>query len=118
MNVAGTAAEAGLDRAFHALADANRRAMVDMLARRPASVSELARPLAMRLPAAIKHLQVLKVAGLVDSEKSGRVHTYRMAPAALAGIDAWVAARKRILHAQFDALDRMLAAGDLPEDDA
>jgi DNA-binding transcriptional ArsR family regulator len=107
-----TAAADGLDRTFHALADASRRAMIDQLALKPASVSELAKPLALGLPSVVKHLQVLKAAGLVESEKSGRVHTYRMRAGALRGVEAWVQARKRHLHAQFDRLDQLLSEGD------
>lgn len=101
-----------LDRTFHALADASRRAMIDQLALKPASVSELAKPLALGLPSVVKHLQVLKAAGLVESEKSGRVHTFRMREGALRGVEAWVQARKRHLHAQFDRLDQLLAEGE------
>lgn len=103
------ATDAGLDRSFQALADVNRRAMIDRLARHPASVSDLAKPLGLRLPATVKHLQVLEAAGLVESEKTGRVRTYRVAPGALSEVEAWVAARKRLLNAQFDRLERMLA---------
>lgn len=101
-----------LDRTFHALADASRRAMIDQLSVRPASVSELAKPLSLGLPSVVKHLQVLKAAGLVDSEKAGRVHTYRMRTGALRSVEAWVQARKRHLHAQFDRLDQLLAEHD------
>lgn len=101
-----------LDRTFHALADASRRAMIDQLASKPASVSELAKPLALGLPSVVKHLQVLKAAGLVESEKTGRVHTYRMSADALRGVEAWVQARKRHLHAQFDRLHQLLAEGE------
>jgi DNA-binding transcriptional ArsR family regulator len=110
---ANASAEVALDRTFHALADAGRRAMIDLLAARPASVSALAGPLSMRLPAAVKHLQVLEAAGLVDSEKAGRVRTYRMAPAGLGLVDAWLAARRRMLNAQFDRLERVLAEDDV-----
>ncbi len=64
-----------LDRLFHALADPARRAMLERLSRGPAPVSELARPLPMSLPAAMQHLDVLEAAGLVRSEKVGRVRT-------------------------------------------
>src|ERR1700682_2535552 len=64
-----------LDRLFHALADPARRAMVERLSRGPAPVSELARPLPMSLPSVMQHLGVLEAAGLVRSEKLGRVRT-------------------------------------------
>lgn len=97
-----------LDRLFVALADGNRRAMVDRLSRGPASVSELARPLALRLPSAVKHLAVLEAGGLVRSDKAGRVRTYRIAPDAFGGLEAWVAERKALWHRQFDALEALL----------
>jgi len=98
-----------LDRTFHALADASRRSMVDRLSRGPASVKELARPLAMRLPSVMKHLAVLESGGLVRSEKVGRVRTYHMAPKALNALDAWVATRKAQLSRSFDRLELYLA---------
>lgn len=103
-----------LDRLFAALSDGNRRAMVDRLARGPASVSDLARPLDIALPSALKHLAVLEAGGLVQSDKAGRVRTYRIAPAALDGLAAWVAERKAQWHRQFDALDALLQEQDKP----
>lgn len=84
----------GLDRLFVALADGNRRAMVDLLSRESASVSELARTLCIALPSALKHLAVLESGGLVQSDKAGRVRTYRIAPDAFGALEAWVARRK------------------------
>jgi DNA-binding transcriptional ArsR family regulator len=103
-----------MDRLFAALADANRRAMVDQLSRGPASVSDLAKPLALRLPSAVKHLAVLEAGGLVASDKAGRVRTYRIAPDAFSGLEAWVAERKAAWHRQFDALDALLNEQDAP----
>jgi len=101
-----------LDRLFAALADGNRRAMVDQLARGPVSVSDLARPLDIALPSALKHLAVLEAGGLVESDKTGRVRTYRIAPGAFNGLEDWVAQRKAQWHRQFDALDALLAEQD------
>lgn len=112
MNPRPAVAPARLDRMFHALADASRRRMVDRLSEGPASVSELARPLAMALPSVVKHLVVLESGGIVVSEKVGRVRTYRIAPDALADVEAWVAARKAQLNRQFDALARYLLEGE------
>ena len=67
--------QANLDLAFQALADPARRAMMDRLAAGPASVSELAKPLPMSLPAVMLHLKVLEESGLVKSEKAGRVRS-------------------------------------------
>lgn len=105
---------ARLDRLFAALADGGRRAMVDRLSRGPASVSDLARPLGIALPSALKHLAALEAGGLVQSDKAGRVRTYRMAPDAFSGLEAWVADRKALWHSQFDALDALLAEQDKP----
>ncbi|UZN04276.1 ArsR/SmtB family transcription factor [Cellulomonas sp. S1-8] len=68
-----------LDRLFRALSDATRRAVVARLAEGGASVTELAAPFAMSLPAVVQHLAVLERAGVVVSEKTGRVRTYRLA---------------------------------------
>jgi DNA-binding transcriptional ArsR family regulator len=95
---------------FFALSDGSRRAMLDSLSKAPASVSDLAQPLQMALPSAVKHLTVLEQGGLVLSEKTGRVRTYRVAPNALAAMEAWVARRKTLLNAQFDRLDAYLNA--------
>ncbi len=103
-----------LDRLFAALSDGNRRAMVDQLSRGPASVSDLAKPLSIALPSAVKHLAVLEAGGLVESDKAGRVRTFRIAPDAFKGLEAWVAERKAMWHRQFDALDALLAEEDQP----
>lgn len=103
---------AQLDRLFTALADGNRRAMIDRLGSGPASVSELARPLDIALPSALKHLAVLEAGGVVRSDKVGRVRTYRLASDALGGLEAWVAQRKAQWSSQFDRLERFLEQGD------
>src|SRR5512145_777537 len=71
---------AHLDRMFFALADVHRRGMLDRLSRGPASVSELAQPLGIALPSAVKHLAVLEQGGFVASRKEGRVRTYIAEP--------------------------------------
>ena len=85
---------APLDRAFQALADPTRRAMVERLTHGPASVSELKRPLEMSLPAVMQHLAVLETSGLVLSVKAGRVRTCRINPPALAEAERWIADRR------------------------
>ena len=100
---------AHLDRMFFALADAHRRGMLDRLSRGPASVSELAEPLSLALPSAVKHLAVLERGGFVASRKLGRVRTYTAKAKALDAMEAWVARRKTLLNAQFDRLDAYLA---------
>ena len=101
-----------LDRLFVALADGSRRAMIDRLSRGPATVSELARPLDMALPSALKHLAVLEAGGVVRSDKVGRVRTYRIRPDAFSGLEAWVAARKATWNRQLDRLEHFLAEDD------
>lgn len=96
-----------LNRLFAALSDANRRAMVDQLARGRASVSDLAKPLSIALPSALKHLAALEAGGVVQSDKAGRVRTYRIAPDAFDALEAWVAQRKAMWHRQFDALESL-----------
>jgi DNA-binding transcriptional ArsR family regulator len=83
-----------IDLVFRALADPTRRGIVDRLSRGPASVSELAEPLAMTLPAAVQHLQVLERSGLVRTEKVGRVRTCRIEPWALRTAEQWIAERR------------------------
>jgi DNA-binding transcriptional ArsR family regulator len=93
---------------FHALADPGRRAMVDRLCQGPASVSELARPLAMSLPAVVQHLQVLEDSGLVSSAKQGRVRTCRLEPQALLSVEQWVAVRRASWERCLDQLGAYL----------
>jgi DNA-binding transcriptional ArsR family regulator len=99
-----------LDRMFHALADPTRRVMVERLARGPASVSQLAEPLTMSLPAVVQHLAVLEASGLVRSEKVGRVRTCRIEPKALRTAEQWITARRTIWERRLDRLGEYLAA--------
>src|SRR5277367_6457695 len=101
-----------LDRIFLALADPTRRGMVERLARGPASVSELAQPLAMSLPAVLQHLQVLEASGLIRSAKTGRVRTCRIQPAALRTAESWIARRRTGWERRLDRLGDYLAAQD------
>ena len=101
-----------LDRLFHALADPTRRAMVERLSRGPAPVSELARPLPMSLPAAMQHLGVLEAAGLVRSEKVGRVRTCAVEPQALSQVEQWIDARRSEWEQRLDRLGEYLKTLD------
>ena len=98
-----------LDRMFQALADPSRRLMVDRLSRGPASVSELARPLSMSLPAVVQHLQVLEASGLIRSEKVGRVRTCRIEPKAMSMAEQWISQRREIWEGRLDRLAEYLA---------
>ena len=106
-----------LDRLFHALADPARRAMVERLSRGPAPVSELARPLPMSLPAALQHLGVLEAAGLVRSEKVGRVRTCSIEPAMLSQAERWLNARRAEWERRLDRLGEYLKTLDNEGDD-
>jgi DNA-binding transcriptional ArsR family regulator len=102
-------AEDDIDLVFHALADASRRTMVDRLTHGPASVSELARPLAMSLPAVVQHLHILEDSGLVRSRKLGRVRTCTVEPTALRAAERWIAERRTFWEQSLDQLGEYLA---------
>jgi DNA-binding transcriptional ArsR family regulator len=97
-----------LDRAFQALGDPTRRAIVERLAAGPATVSALAAPLPMSLPAVMLHLKVLEESGLVASEKKGRVRTCRIQPAALSLAEQWVSERRQMWERSLDRLGAFL----------
>jgi DNA-binding transcriptional ArsR family regulator len=101
-----------LDRLFHALADPARRTMVARLALGPAPVSELARPLPMSLPSVMQHLGVLEAAGLVRSEKIGRVRTCAIEPNALSQAERWINARRIEWEHRLDRLGDYLKTLD------
>lgn len=105
---------AALDHLYAALADKSRRAMIARLARGPASVSELARPLKMSLPAVVKHLGLLEESGIVVSKKVGRVRTCRINPKRLDVAQTWLARQRALWEARFDRMDAfLLEDGDL-----
>ena len=97
-----------LDLAFQALSDPTRRAMVERLARGPASVSELAEPLPMSMSAVMQHLKVLEGAGLVVSEMVGRVRTCRVEPEVLGAAERWLNDRRRSVERSLDRLGLFL----------
>jgi DNA-binding transcriptional ArsR family regulator len=97
-----------LDQTFQALADSTRRAILAELTRGPSSVSRLARPLAMSLPAVMQHLAVLEESGLVRSEKIGRVRTCRIEPKALSMAEQWINQRRLEWERHFARLGEYL----------
>jgi DNA-binding transcriptional ArsR family regulator len=99
---------AALDLTFQALADPARRSILSRLSQGPASVSDLARPLAMSLPAVMQHLAVLEQSGLVRSEKVGRVRTCRFEPRALSEAELWLNQRRIEWGRQLDRLGEYL----------
>lgn len=105
-----------LDLMFQALADPTRRLMVERLSRGPASVSELAKPFDMSLPAVVQHLQVLEQSGLVRSEKIGRVRTCTIDTAALSRAEQWINDRRLAWERRLDRLGDFLAANEDEQD--
>ncbi len=106
-----------LDRAFQALADPSRRFMVARLSRGPASVSELARPLAISLPAVLQHLRLLEASGLVRSEKKGRVRTCRIEPATLSVAERWIAEQRALWEGRLDRFEDYLETLKIKENE-
>jgi DNA-binding transcriptional ArsR family regulator len=98
-----------IDLVFQALADPTRRAMVEQLSRGPASVSELASPLRMSLPAVVQHLRILESSGLVETKKAGRVRTCRLEAGALLDAENWIAARRAQWRRRLERLADYLA---------
>ena len=100
---------AEVDVIFQALADPTRRGIVERLGRGPASVSELAKPLPMSLPAVVQHLHVLEASGLVRSAKVGRVRTCRLELKTLTTVQDWITARRTAWERNLDRLGDYLA---------
>jgi len=98
-----------LNLMFQALADPTRRVMVERLSRGPASVSELAKPFDMSLPAVVQHLQMLEASGLVTTKKVGRVRTCTLDPGALTLAEKWINDRRAMWERRFDRLGEILA---------
>jgi DNA-binding transcriptional ArsR family regulator len=98
-----------LDLVFQALSDPTRRELVDRLAHGPASLSELAAPLPISLPAVHQHVRVLEDCGLVRSEKVGRVRTCHLELKMLNSAQTWIQARKAMWERRLDRLDAFLA---------
>lgn len=101
-----------MDQVLKALADGTRRDLVERLVAGPASVGELAAPLDMSLPAVMQHLQVLETAGLVRSEKAGRVRTCRLEPAGLRTVEEWLGRQRTDWERHLDALGDLLNEGE------
>ena len=100
--------EPDLDGMFQALADPSRRGMIERLSRGPASVSELAEPFAMSLPAVVQHLQVLQASGLVTTQKVGRVRTCTLDTTAMSLAEQWINDRRTAWQRRLDRLGDFL----------
>jgi DNA-binding transcriptional ArsR family regulator len=104
---------------FAALADVTRRGVLEQLARADASITDLAGRFGMTLTGMKKHVGVLEQAGLVTTEKVGRVRTCRIGPSRLEEEMEWIANYRQVWDARFDALDRVVEAlkrGEKPAD--
>jgi DNA-binding transcriptional ArsR family regulator len=101
-----------VDRVFQALGDATRRAMLERLTDKPMSVSLLAEPFDMSLAAVVQHLQILEDAGLVKTEKPGRVRTCWVESAGLDFAAQWLKARRPEWERKLDRLGELLAEPD------
>ncbi len=97
-----------LDTVFRALADPTRRRVLERLALRPCSVTELAVPFEMALPSFVQHLRVLEECGLVRSSKDGRVRTYRLDPEGFRGAEDWLEGQRQTWERRLDQLDSYL----------
>jgi DNA-binding transcriptional ArsR family regulator len=101
----------GADVVFAALSDPTRRRIVEQLGMGPASVSELAAPLPMSMPAVVQHLAVLENSGLIETEKVGRVRTCRLVVKRLDTVQDWIDERRRTWERRLDRLGDFLVAG-------
>ena len=105
-----------LDRTFGALADPTRRAILATLMLGQASISELARPHRMSLPAVLKHVRVLEQAGLVSQSKNGRTRFCQLAAEPLKQAEDWISRYRVFWEGTFDSLERFLAEQKAKED--
>jgi DNA-binding transcriptional ArsR family regulator len=101
-----------LDVVFHALADPSRRSIVERLSRGSATVTDLAAPLPMSMPAVLQHLQVLEQSGLVRSRKVGRVRTCSIEVGALEPVERWIEDRRAGWERRLDRLGAYLEEGE------
>jgi len=99
---------AHLDASFAALSDATRRGVLEQLGRSDASITDLAGKFHMTLTGMKKHVGILEQAGLVITEKAGRVRTCKLGPRALEKEAAWIEKHRRLWAARFDELDKVV----------
>lgn len=104
--------QGSLDETFAALADPTRREILTTLAEGERTVSELAEPFEMSLPAISKHLTVLERAGLISRERQGRVRRCNLEPEPFAAALEWIAAHGRFWEERLDSLERVLTQGE------
>lgn len=101
-------AQKNLDLVFRALSDPSRRAIVERVSEGPISVSALAEPLKISVPAVLQHLQLLEECGLVATRKIGRTRSCQIVPEGLSVLEQWMAARRSMWEKRFDRLGGIL----------
>ena len=101
-------ASPALDLSFAALSDATRRGIIDQLGRADASISNLADQFQMTLTGMKKHVSVLERAGLVVTQKVGRVRTCKLGKGGLEAEAAWIEVHRKLFEERFDALDKII----------
>jgi DNA-binding transcriptional ArsR family regulator len=101
-----------VDRVFRALGDPTRRAIIERISERPIPASDLVKPLKISLAAVLQQLQLLELSGLIRTEKTGRVRTCRLEPAALTMAGEWLADRRALWERRMDKLEELLAEPD------
>jgi DNA-binding transcriptional ArsR family regulator len=99
---------ARLDASFAALSDATRRGVLERLGRTDASITELAEKFHMTLTGMKKHVGILEQAGLVTTEKVGRVRTCKLGPRQLEEATAWIERHRQFWASRFDDLDKVV----------
>lgn len=99
-------------RVFHALGDSTRRALLEKLSAGPASVSSLAEPLRMSLPAVVQHLQILEESGLISTRKTGRVRICSVNTEGLRVAEHWINERRAMWEKKLDRLGEVLGEAD------
>jgi DNA-binding transcriptional ArsR family regulator len=109
LNVTPDLTSEELDLLFGALADATRRAIVEQLANGEATVTELAAPFSISLPAISRHLKVLERASIISRSKKGKWRSARLSPTSLSGAATWLAVNERLWAERFGRLDDHLA---------
>jgi len=104
-----------LDEIFNALSDSTRREMIQMMAQKERTVSELAEPFDMSLAGISKHIKVLERANLIDRTIKGRVHTLRLNAFTLSQVNEWLGFYEKFWNNRFDLLERELLKGKKKE---
>jgi DNA-binding transcriptional ArsR family regulator len=100
-----------MDAVLHALADASRRTVLEILRDRPASAGELAAALPIARPGVSRHLRVLRDAGLVEVRQDAQRRIYTLRPEALVEVDEWLGEYRRLWEHRLDALHTEIARG-------